>query len=303
MALELHRRRHRARSPRRSSRTASCTSTSCCAWARRSRSTATRRWCTACEQLSGATVMATDLRASASLVIAGLVADGETVVDRIYHLDRGYDRMEAKLRGIGADIERVKCMTVDVTERVITLALSKGRIFDETLPLLAAAGIAVPKTRRRSRKLILAHQPARPARGAGARQPTCRPTCSTAAPTSAWSARTCCSSTAARACTSRSTCSIARCRMSVAARADFDYAAAVKQGSRIRVATKYTQHRARALRRQGRARRPDQALRLDGAGAADRPGRRDRRPGVDRQHAEGEPPGRGRADHGRSRRG
>ena len=60
------------------------------------------------EQLSGATVMATDLRASASLVIAGLVADGETVVDRIYHLDRGYDQMEAKLRGIGADIERVK---------------------------------------------------------------------------------------------------------------------------------------------------------------------------------------------------
>jgi UDP-N-acetylglucosamine 1-carboxyvinyltransferase len=59
-------------------------------------------------KLSGATVMATDLRASASLVIAGLVADGETVVDRIYHLDRGYDQMEAKLRGIGADIERAK---------------------------------------------------------------------------------------------------------------------------------------------------------------------------------------------------
>ena len=59
-------------------------------------------------KLSGATVMATDLRASASLVIAGLVADGETLVDRIYHLDRGYDQMEAKLRGIGADIERVK---------------------------------------------------------------------------------------------------------------------------------------------------------------------------------------------------
>jgi len=58
--------------------------------------------------LSGATVMATDLRASASLVIAGLVAEGQTVVDRIYHLDRGYDQMEAKLRGIGADIERVK---------------------------------------------------------------------------------------------------------------------------------------------------------------------------------------------------
>ena len=60
------------------------------------------------EKLSGATVMATDLRASASLVIAGLVAEGETLVDRIYHLDRGYDRMETKLRGIGAAIERVK---------------------------------------------------------------------------------------------------------------------------------------------------------------------------------------------------
>ena len=60
------------------------------------------------EELSGATVMATDLRASAGLVIAGLVAQGETIVDRIYHLDRGYDRMEAKLRAIGADVERVK---------------------------------------------------------------------------------------------------------------------------------------------------------------------------------------------------
>jgi UDP-N-acetylglucosamine 1-carboxyvinyltransferase len=60
------------------------------------------------EKLSGATVMATDLRASASLVIAGLVAQGETLVDRIYHLDRGYDQMEAKLRGIGASIERLK---------------------------------------------------------------------------------------------------------------------------------------------------------------------------------------------------
>ncbi|MFP5467228.1 MAG: UDP-N-acetylglucosamine 1-carboxyvinyltransferase [Gammaproteobacteria bacterium] len=60
------------------------------------------------ERLSGATVMATDLRASASLVIAGLVAEGETIVDRIYHLDRGYDQMETKLRAIGADIERIR---------------------------------------------------------------------------------------------------------------------------------------------------------------------------------------------------
>ncbi|WP_459616453.1 UDP-N-acetylglucosamine 1-carboxyvinyltransferase [Bordetella sp. 2513F-2] len=57
--------------------------------------------------LSGASVMATDLRASASLVIAGLAAEGDTVVDRIYHLDRGYDRMELKLRALGADIERL----------------------------------------------------------------------------------------------------------------------------------------------------------------------------------------------------
>jgi UDP-N-acetylglucosamine 1-carboxyvinyltransferase len=62
---------------------------------------------TGVEQLSGATVMATDLRASASLVIAGLVASGETIVDRIYHLDRGYDHMEVKLAALGAKIERL----------------------------------------------------------------------------------------------------------------------------------------------------------------------------------------------------
>mgnify|MGYP000131299479 CR=1 FL=1 len=60
------------------------------------------------DKLSGAIVMATDLRASASLVIAGLAAQGETQVDRIYHLDRGYDRMEQKLTLLGANIERVK---------------------------------------------------------------------------------------------------------------------------------------------------------------------------------------------------
>ena len=60
------------------------------------------------EQLSGATVMATDLRASASLVIAGLVADGDTIVERIYHLDRGYEHIEEKLGKVGAKIERLK---------------------------------------------------------------------------------------------------------------------------------------------------------------------------------------------------
>ena len=59
------------------------------------------------QTLSGATVMATDLRASASLVIAGLVARGETVVERIYHLDRGYEHIESKLGRVGAKIERV----------------------------------------------------------------------------------------------------------------------------------------------------------------------------------------------------
>jgi UDP-N-acetylglucosamine 1-carboxyvinyltransferase len=60
------------------------------------------------DRLVGAPVMATDLRASASLVIAGLAAEGTTIVDRIYHLDRGYDRMEDKLSAVGADIVRIK---------------------------------------------------------------------------------------------------------------------------------------------------------------------------------------------------
>ncbi|MBS0336977.1 MAG: UDP-N-acetylglucosamine 1-carboxyvinyltransferase [Proteobacteria bacterium] len=59
------------------------------------------------EKLQGATVMATDLRASASLVIAGLVAEGETVIDRIYHLDRGYESLEQKLAGLGAHVQRL----------------------------------------------------------------------------------------------------------------------------------------------------------------------------------------------------
>jgi UDP-N-acetylglucosamine 1-carboxyvinyltransferase len=59
-------------------------------------------------KLLGAPVMATDLRASASLVIAGLAAEGETLIDRIYHLDRGYDRMEVKLSAVGADIQRIR---------------------------------------------------------------------------------------------------------------------------------------------------------------------------------------------------
>jgi UDP-N-acetylglucosamine 1-carboxyvinyltransferase len=59
------------------------------------------------EKMSGAPLMATDLRASASLVLAGLVAHGDTVVDRIYHIDRGYENIEEKLGGLGARIRRL----------------------------------------------------------------------------------------------------------------------------------------------------------------------------------------------------
>jgi UDP-N-acetylglucosamine 1-carboxyvinyltransferase len=59
-------------------------------------------------ELSGAPVMATDLRASAALVLAGLAAKGETVISRIYHIDRGYEKIEEKLQALGADIKRVK---------------------------------------------------------------------------------------------------------------------------------------------------------------------------------------------------
>jgi UDP-N-acetylglucosamine 1-carboxyvinyltransferase len=60
------------------------------------------------EKLKGAPVMATDLRASVSLILAGLAAEGETTVSRVYHLDRGFERIEEKLGGVGADIERLK---------------------------------------------------------------------------------------------------------------------------------------------------------------------------------------------------
>ncbi len=63
--------------------------------------------CTGVNQLTSAQVMATDLRASASLVLAGLVAEGNTIVDRIYHIDRGYDCIEEKLLALGAKVSRV----------------------------------------------------------------------------------------------------------------------------------------------------------------------------------------------------
>ena len=69
--------------------------------------------------LTGAPLIASDLRASASLVLAGLVASGETIIDRVYHIDRGYEKIEAKLRAVGADIERIReSVTAPLVEEV-----------------------------------------------------------------------------------------------------------------------------------------------------------------------------------------
>ena len=69
-------------------------------------------------RLTGARVQASDLRASASLVLAGLVADAETVIDRVYHIDRGYERIETKLRAVGADIVRLReSVTAPLSDR------------------------------------------------------------------------------------------------------------------------------------------------------------------------------------------
>ncbi len=92
--------------PRRSSRTATCTSPSSAAWARTVEIQGRSAVVHGVEKLTGAQVMATDLRASMSLVLAGLAAEGETEVHRVYHLDRGYERLEEKLSAVGATIER-----------------------------------------------------------------------------------------------------------------------------------------------------------------------------------------------------
>jgi UDP-N-acetylglucosamine 1-carboxyvinyltransferase len=76
-------------------------------------------------QLTGAPVLASDLRASASLVLAGLVAEGETSIRRVYHIDRGYERIEAKLRAVGADIERIR--------ESVTAPLTQGQETDAAI--------------------------------------------------------------------------------------------------------------------------------------------------------------------------
>ncbi len=96
-----------ARSRKISSRTATCTRKNWCAWVPTSGSKGRRAVVRGKTPLSGAAVQASDLRASASLVIAALVADGETIIDRVYHIDRGYERIEEKLRAVGAQIRRI----------------------------------------------------------------------------------------------------------------------------------------------------------------------------------------------------
>ena len=178
----------------------------------------------------------------------------------------------------------------------LTIALSKGRILDETLPLLAAAGIVPAEDPETSRKLIL---------------PTNRPGVSLVlvrasdVPTYVqWGAadlgvagKDVLLEHGGEGLYQPVDLGIARCRMAVATKRGYDWAGTVQRGARIRVATKYVTIAREHFAGEGHARRPDQALRLDGARAALGPRRRDRRPRVDRQHAEGERPGRGRDDH------
>jgi len=172
---------------------------------------------------------------------------------------------------------------------MITLALSKGRIFDETLPLLKAAGIEVLEDPETSRKLIL------PTNQAGVRVVLVR---ATDVPTYVEYGG------ADLGVTGKDTLiehggqglyqpldlQIAKCRMSVAVRADFDYATAVRSGSRLKVATKYTNMAREFFCTKRCARRLDQTLWQHGVGAPHRFGRCHRRFGVNRQHPQSQPP-------------
>ena len=80
----------------------------CCAWAPTSKSTAAAPSVHGPSKLQGTTVIASDLRASASLVLAALVASGETIIDRVYHIDRGYEQIDEKLSAVGASIQRAR---------------------------------------------------------------------------------------------------------------------------------------------------------------------------------------------------
>ena len=196
-----------------------------------------------------------------------------------------------------APAARMPCLRVTAPCRAaLTIALSKGRIFDETLPLLAAAGIAPAEDPETSRKLIIGSNRA-DVRFIIVRASDVPTYVQHGAADLGVAGKDVLLEHGGDGLYQPLDLGIGRCRMVVATTRGFDYAGAVQRGARLRVATKYVVDRARALRRQGHARRPDQALRLDGARAAGRAGRRHRRSGQQRQHAQGQRSGRGRGHH------
>ena len=106
---------------------------------------------TGVERLRGAPVMATDLRASMSLIIAGLAAEGETSVSRIYHLDRGYEKVVRKLRGVGADIERTAVLAAGWSQETAGVQINRFCASG-----LEACNIAAQKVRSGWEDLIIA---------------------------------------------------------------------------------------------------------------------------------------------------
>ena len=168
----------------------------------------------------------------------------------------------------------------------------QGRIFDETLPLLAAASI-VPVEVGDVAQADHRHQP-RDVRVVIVRATDVPTYVRYGAADLGVAGKDVLIGTAARGLYQPLDLNIAKCRMMVAVPGLRLRRRAVRQGNRLKVASKVHQDGARALCRQGRACRPDQALRVDGTGAAGRPGRRHRRSGVDRRHAESQQTGRGR---------
>ncbi len=100
------------------------------------------------EKQSGACVMASDLRASAALVIAALAAEGESVIRRIYHLDRGYDRLDQKLNRLGADVRRLQDKPANMPARLVPAVIGVAHEFDTTAPARQGPKWLKRKTRR-----------------------------------------------------------------------------------------------------------------------------------------------------------
>ena len=166
----------------------------------------------------------------------------------------------------------------------LTIALSRGRIFDETLPLLAAAGIAPEDDPEASRKLILASNRA-DLRFVIVRASDVPTYVQHGAADLGVAGKDVLLEHGGEGLYQPVDLAIGRCRLVVAARRDFDYASAVQRGARLKVATKYVGAAREHFARQGNSCRSDQAVRVDGARAAGGPGRPDRRPGQHRQDA------------------